>query len=72
MRRPALLAKTALRAALRAGDWDAAAQAVEDDEPWNERVKSRAPRIARVLRTGEWPSDVAAAALEAELDQIAG
>lgn len=37
-----------------AGQWDAAASAMLDSK-WARQVKDRAQRLAKMVRTGEWP-----------------
>lgn len=44
-------------AAIERGDYSAAAAAMEASL-WARQVKSRARRLVRMMRTGEWPTDV--------------
>lgn len=39
-----------------AGRWDAAAEAMLDSK-WAQQVKTRATRLAKMVRTGEWPDE---------------
>lgn len=55
LRRALLGFKETLRH-LEAGRWDAAADAMLDSK-WAKQVKTRATRLASMVRTGQWPND---------------